>query len=123
VRKAVIEASRVAGGPELSPHALRRTFDGLLRKANVDSFVRRGLAGWRTEGAQAIYTQVDRDDRAAAGRAFIQLVNGAPAAEDSRGTPAWDTSKNWGHPEPENENGRSLNRPSALRVLRAGDEI
>ena len=42
--------SVAAGVPEISAHGLRRTFDKLLRKAEVEGFVRRSMAGWRPEG-------------------------------------------------------------------------
>jgi hypothetical protein len=41
--------------------------------------VRRSLAGWRTEEAQAIYATVDRSERDAAAAAFVQLVAGEAA--------------------------------------------
>ena len=70
--------SEKAGVPELSPHALRRTWEGLMRKAGVDEFVRRSVSGWRTERAQGIYSIIDRDDRDQAGAAVLNLVFGAP---------------------------------------------
>lgn len=65
---------QAADVPEISPHGLRRTFDKLLRKPQVEGFVRRSMAGWRTEGAQAIYTDVDAEDRAAACASIERLV-------------------------------------------------
>lgn len=65
-----------AGLPKISTHSLRRTWENLLRRAGVDQLVRRSLAGWRTEEAQAIYADVDSDERAAAGAAVVRLVMG-----------------------------------------------
>ncbi|MBI2374257.1 MAG: hypothetical protein HYV07_09675 [Deltaproteobacteria bacterium] len=59
------------------PHSLRRTYENLLRKAGVNDFVRRSLAEWRTEDAQAIYASHDREERDGAGEALVKLVNGA----------------------------------------------
>ena len=60
--------------PPLSPHALRRSFEKLLRRADVDGLVRRSLAGWASTNAQEIYTDVDADDRVEALGAVVQLV-------------------------------------------------
>ena len=65
-----------AGITEISQHSLRRTWENLLREANVDVLVRRALAGWRTEKAQAIYATVDKKEREAAGEAVVRLVFG-----------------------------------------------
>lgn len=76
--KPLIKACNEAQVPEISPHAFRRTFERLLRKAGVDQLVRRSLAGWASEGAQDIYGihSVDRSERAAAGAAIVELVYG-----------------------------------------------
>ena len=60
--------------PEFSIHALRRTWENLLRTAGVDDLVRRSMAGWRTEEAQAIYASVDRRERDAAASSVVALV-------------------------------------------------
>jgi integrase len=52
-----------AGVPAISPHSFRRTWEDILRKAGVDELVRRSMAGWRTDTAQAIYATVDREER------------------------------------------------------------
>jgi integrase len=70
----LLKICKRAGVPEMSPHALRRTWEKMMRKADVDGMVRRSIAGWRTETAQTIYSDVDADDRAAAGRAMLRLV-------------------------------------------------
>jgi integrase len=62
--------------PEITVHSLRRTSENLLRKAGVDNLVRRAMAGWRTETAQAIYATVDRSERDAAAGAVVRLVLG-----------------------------------------------
>jgi integrase len=62
--------------PEFSIHALRRTWENLLRTAGVDHLVRRSMAGWRTEEAQAIYASVDRQERDAAASSVVALVMG-----------------------------------------------
>jgi integrase len=62
--------------PVISPHSLRRTFEDLLREAGVDKLVRRAVAGWRTETAQAIYATVKQEERQAAAEAVLQLVMG-----------------------------------------------
>ena len=60
--------------PHLSPHAPRRSFEKLLRRAEVDGLVRRSLAGWASTNAQEIYTDVDAEDRAEALGSVVQLV-------------------------------------------------
>ncbi len=67
---------KAAGVPEVSAHALRRTWEDLLRRAGVDGLVRRSLAGWRSERAQAIYAGVSGDERAAACASVVGLVGG-----------------------------------------------
>ena len=59
---------------DISAHSLRRTWENLLRAAGVDQLVRRALAGWRTEKAQAIYATVAKEERDAAGTAVVDLV-------------------------------------------------
>ena len=61
---------------DISGHSLRRTWENLLRKADVDVMVRRSLAGWRTEAAQSIYATVAKEEREAAGRAVVAMVQG-----------------------------------------------
>ncbi len=61
---------------DISGHSLRRTWENLLRKADVDVLVRRSLSGWRTEKAQAIYATVAKEEREAAGRAVVEMVLG-----------------------------------------------
>lgn len=68
--------ARSAEVPEISAQSLRRTWENLARKAGIDQLVRRTMAGWRTEKAQAIYAQSDRSEREEAGKAFIKLVMG-----------------------------------------------
>lgn len=65
-----------AGLPEISAHALRRTFENLLREAGVDQLVRRSMAGWRSEAAQAMYATVAQGERKAALAAVVTLVKG-----------------------------------------------
>ena len=67
----------------LTLHSLRRTWTQLARRAGVEAHVRRAIGGWRTEAAQAIYESVDRDTRASAGAALVQLITSA--AGDSAG--------------------------------------
>lgn len=69
----VVEAADI---PPISPQSLRRTSENLLRMAGVDQLVRRALAGWRSEKAQAIYASVDRRERDAAAAAVVGLVMG-----------------------------------------------
>ena len=66
-----------AGITDISGHSLRRTWENLLRAAGVDQLVRRALAGWRTERAQAIYATVAKEERKAAGSAMVSLVSGS----------------------------------------------
>lgn len=63
----------------ISPQSFRRTYENLLRKAGVQESIRRSLAGWRTEDAQAIYATFDREERRGAGEALVNLVLGAVA--------------------------------------------
>ena len=60
----------------LSPHALRRAFEELLRRANVDQLVRRSTGGWRSPDAQDIYSDVDSEDRREALGSVLTLVEG-----------------------------------------------
>lgn len=60
----------------VSCHSFRRTFEDLLRESGVDQLVRRALAGWRTDTAQAIYATVDKDERDRAAQALVTLVLG-----------------------------------------------
>lgn len=69
----VVELAKI---PAVSPHSFRRTYENMLRRAGVDQLVRRSLAGWRSEGAQAIYASVDADERRAAGQAVVAFVMG-----------------------------------------------
>ena len=74
--KPVAKLVEHAGLPEISPQSFRRTYENLLRQAGVDDLVRRSLAGWRTDEAQAIYAGVDEQERHAAGAAMVRLVLG-----------------------------------------------
>ena len=47
-----------------------------MRKAGVDKLVRRAVAGWRSEEAQAIYATVKDEEREAAAQAVVDLVFG-----------------------------------------------
>ncbi len=58
IRK-IVDASDL---PRVSPHSFRRTWENVLRRAGVDQMVRRAMAGWRSERAQAIYSEVDLDE-------------------------------------------------------------
>ena len=69
--KAVVERANV---PAISPHSFRRTYEDLLRRAGVNDFVRRTVAGWRTKEAQAIYAGVDPEERKLAGTRFAALL-------------------------------------------------
>jgi integrase len=71
--KKVVQAAKIT---DISAHSLRRTWENLLREAGVDQLVRRALAGWRTEKAQAIYATVAKGEREAAGEAIVSLVMG-----------------------------------------------
>ncbi|MBI2373841.1 MAG: site-specific integrase [Deltaproteobacteria bacterium] len=62
--------------PAVSCHSFRRTWENLLRQAGVDTLVRRSLAGWRTDDAQAIYASVDPSERAQAARQVAAIVMG-----------------------------------------------
>jgi integrase len=68
---------KAAGITPISPHSLRRTYENLLRKAGVDDLVRRSMAGWRSEEAQRIYATVDPEERQAAARVLVALVQEA----------------------------------------------
>ena len=48
---------RRAGIPPISNHSFRRTWENLASDAGIEDLVRRTLAGWRTEKAQAIYAR------------------------------------------------------------------
>lgn len=81
--RAVVERG---GLPRISMHSLRRTYENLLRQAGVDQLVRRSLAGWRSESAQAIYAGVSPSERRTAMGDVVRLVeagtpDGTPEAE------------------------------------------
>lgn len=63
-----------AGLPPTSLHGFQRTYENLLRQAGVDDRVRRSLAGWRSDDAQAIDAGVDKRERGAAGQAMVQRM-------------------------------------------------
>ena len=73
-----------SGVTPISPHSFRRTWENVLRQAGIDLLVRRSLAGWRTEEAQAIYATVDPAERSAAGRRVVELVLGDQGTEAKR---------------------------------------
>jgi integrase len=62
--------------PAITVHSLRRTWENLLRRAGVDHMVRRAMAGWRSERAQAIYAQVDLDEAKDASERATRIVMG-----------------------------------------------
>ena len=68
---------KAAGITPISLHSLRRTYENLLRKAGVDDLVRRSMAGWRSSEAQRIYATIDPEERQAAAKAFVALVQKA----------------------------------------------
>ena len=76
VQRAVAAVCEKPKMPTLTPHALRRTFEDLLREAGVEKMVRRAVAGWRTDTAQGIYATVKREERDAAAAALVELVMG-----------------------------------------------
>jgi integrase len=51
-----------AGLPQITSHSLRRAWDRWTRWAGVDHMARRAMAGWRTETAHAIYSEVDPEE-------------------------------------------------------------
>jgi len=72
----IVKACKKAGLPEISPHALRRTYEDLLRRAGVDQMVRRTMAGWQDDKVQAMYASVNPDEMRAAAEAVVNLVRG-----------------------------------------------
>jgi len=74
LNEALAKITAKAKLPPISPHSLRRTWEGLLRQAGVDQLVRRAMAGWRSERAQAIYSSVARSERNAAVDAVRRIV-------------------------------------------------
>lgn len=76
----------VAGVRPISVHSFRRTYENLLRRAGVDDLVRRSIAGWRTNEAQAIYATVDRSERDRAALAVTEFVMGKAGPEAGPGS-------------------------------------
>jgi len=72
---------QAAGVPPISCHSFRRTFENNLRAAGIDQLVRRAVAGWRTDTAQAIYASVDKGERDRASEAMVALVLGGAGAD------------------------------------------
>jgi integrase len=99
LKRPIAKAVEEAKVPMISPHGFRRTWENMLRRAGVDQLVRRSLAGWRSEEAQAIYASVDSSEREAAGRAVVSLVLGDLTSAIEQATP--DAT-----PEPRNTNAR-----------------
>ncbi len=62
--------------PEVSNHSFRRSYENLLRQSGVDDLVRRSLAGWRTDTAQAIYAGIDPSERIEAAKRLDRLLIG-----------------------------------------------
>jgi integrase len=73
-QKPLLKVVKASGITDISAHSLRRTWENLLRVAGVDQLVRRAMAGWRTEKAQAIYATVDRSERDEAAKSMVRLV-------------------------------------------------
>ena len=77
---------RASGVPEISCHSFRRTWEDLLRRAGVDDLVRRSMAGWRTDDAQAIYAGIDKSERAEATLNLLRMVvpTGSPGGSSMK---------------------------------------
>jgi integrase len=74
--KPLKKITSAAGLPLISPHSLRRTWENVMRQAGVDQMVRRAMGGWRTERAQAIYSQVDLNEASRAAEQAAATVMG-----------------------------------------------
>ncbi len=72
--------------PRITNHSFRRTYENLLRQTGAQDLVRRSMAGWRTEEAQAIYAGVARSERAETTEAMVRLVE--TASPDAVASPA-----------------------------------
>jgi integrase len=77
VRPAILLIVDEAELPAISAHSLRRTWDRWTRWAGVDHMARRAMAGWRTEDAHAIYSNVDPEEaRPAMEHALEKIMGG-----------------------------------------------
>ncbi len=74
--KPLARVVKAAGVTPISAHSFRRTWENMLRQAGVDGLVRRSMAGWRTDEAQAIYATVDRRERDEAAQKVVTMVMG-----------------------------------------------
>ncbi len=68
IAPALLKVAAEADLPAMSPHALRRTFEGRLRAKGVDPMVRRAICGWVSERTQETYSRVSIDELSAAVR-------------------------------------------------------
>lgn len=77
--KPLARVCEAAGVRPVTPHALRRSFERMLREAGVDKLQRRAMLGWRSESAQEIYTEVDADEMARGAERVAEFVaSGTP---------------------------------------------
>ena len=70
----IARIAKAAGVPPVCNHSFRRTYEDLLRRSGAEDMVRKSLAGWRSDGAQAIYMTVDPSERREAAQNFVDLV-------------------------------------------------
>ncbi len=63
--------------PRITSHSLRRAWDRWTRWAGVDHMARRAMAGWRTETAHAIYSEVDPEEARPAMEDALRKIMGA----------------------------------------------
>lgn len=75
-----------AGINDVCPHSFRRTFENLLRQAGVDDLVRRSLAGWSTDDAQAIYAGIAKTEREDASKRMFDFVMSSSNGIEQRQT-------------------------------------
>lgn len=85
---------KVAGITErFTPHGLRRTFNDMLRVAQVDPVIAKALTGHVTERMREHYSTVGLDEKRAAVASVLRLLPQGESADNGAdaGTPANDT--------------------------------
>lgn len=94
MRKAWVSCLKAAGITErFTPHGLRRTFNDMLRRAQVDPAIAKALTGHVTEQMREHYSTVGLDEKRAAVASVLRLLPRGESADNGAeaSTPANDT--------------------------------
>jgi integrase len=94
MRKAWVSCLKAAGITErFTPHGLRRTFNDMLRRAQVDPVIAKALTGHVTEQMREHYSTVGLDEKRAAVASVLRLLPRGESADNGAdaGRPENDT--------------------------------